>query len=134
MSSIEYLTNRFVYKSDGKVDNWQIMQPNADGKYIGDCDDFCVTALYFTTGSLLAFWKALIFGSAKVHYVTTSNGGGHAVLEYEGEFLDNWSLQWVSKGYMEIQYGHKFSKWQFLWFITAIKMLFGKIKAVVKGK
>lgn len=129
--SIQYLANRFEYKSDGKFDNWQIMEQNADGKFVGDCDDFCVTALYFTTDSLFKFWKELIVGSAKVHFVKTSNGGGHAVLEYDGMFIDNWSRSWVSKQYMEDTYGHEFSRIAFLWPITAIKMLFGKIKRTV---
>jgi hypothetical protein len=85
------------------------MKPDADGKYRGDCDDFALTALFIETGSLSKFWYELIFGSAKVFMVTTSNGGGHAVLRYNGQYIDNWSRSWVSREHMESVYGHKFS-------------------------
>jgi len=104
------------------------MKPDADGKYRGDCDDFVLTALFIETGSLSKFWYELIFGSAKVFLVTTSNGGGHAVLRYNGRYIDNWSRSWVSREHMESVYGHKFSAWLFPWNATALKMLLGKIK------
>ena len=128
MAPLNDLVTRFEYRSDGKVDTWRILKPNGNGTYIGDCDDFALTALYLTTGSLWRFWAALIFGSAKVYYVVTSTGGGHAVMRYKGRYIDNWSRDWVSRGFMERTYGHAFSPWQFVWQVTAIKMALGKLK------
>jgi hypothetical protein len=129
VTPINDLVTGFKYESDGKIDTWTILQPNADGEYVGDCDDFALTALYLSTGSLWRFWFELIFGSAKVCYVVTYTGGGHAVLRYKGQYIDNWSLTWVTKENMETTLGHTFSLWLFPWPITAIKMLLGKIKS-----
>ena len=119
------LETGFVYQSDGKVDSWRILTVD---DLRGDCDDFACTALYIATGSLWPFWVALIFGSAKIHYVTTTNGVGHAVLQYEGLYIDNWSRKYVTKHFMEDTYGHQFSRWMFIWPQTAIKMVLGKLK------
>lgn len=118
------LETGFVYQSDGKVDSWRILDVS---DLRGDCDDFACTALYIATGLLWSLWAALVFSSAKIHLVTTANGGGHAVLEYEGMYIDNWSRKHVTKQCMEDTYGHKFSKWMFIWPQTAIKMILGRL-------
>jgi len=130
---MEHLVEQFEYKSDGKLDTWRIMTPDEDGKYRGDCDDFAVTALYISTGSLIKFWYELIFGSAKVHMVTTASGGGHAVLEYKGVYIDNWTLAWVPREYMEVVLGHQFKSWMFVWPISALKMFYGKVQGVLRS-
>ena len=117
----------FVYTSD-QIDAWRILDV---GDLRGDCDDFACTALYIATGSLWSFWAALVFGSAKIHYVVTTNGGGHAVLQYDGLYIDNWSRKYVTKQHMEDVYGHQFSRCMFIWPQTAIKMIMGKL---FKGK
>jgi hypothetical protein len=121
--TLDYLAKSFVYQSDGKIDSWCILDVS---NLRGDCDDYACTALYILTGSLCAFWIALIFGSAKMHFVTTKTGGGHLVLGYNGEYIDNWSRKLVTKQHME-SLGHKFHDWKFPFWITAMKMLFGKV-------
>jgi hypothetical protein len=120
----------FIYQSDGKVDSWRILTVE---DLRGDCDDFAVTALYISTGSLIKFWYELIFGSAKVHMVTTASGGGHAVLEYKGVYIDNWTLAWVPREYMEVVLGHQFKSWMFVWPISALKMFYGKVQGVLRS-
>jgi len=122
------LATGFIYTSE-KTDNWRILTV-ADLR--GDCDDFACTALFIAAGSLWSFWMALVFGSAKVHFVTTANGGGHVVLEYEGMCIDNWSRKYVTMQWMEDTYGHQFHLWLFPFWVTAIKMLYGKLK-IAKG-
>lgn len=126
MTPINDLVTGFEYRLDGVIDTWRILTPDASGRYVGDCDDFALTALYLSTGSLWKFWFELIFGRAKIHYVW-ADGGGHAVLRYKGQYIDNWSMAWVTREHME-NLGHSFSSWQFLWFITAVKMVLGKFK------
>jgi len=123
--TLDDLATGFTYQSDGKFDSWRILDVS---DLHGDCDDFACTALYIATGSLWSFWMALVFGSAKIHFVTTANGGGHAVLKFAGMYIDNWSRKYVTKQYMEDTYGHKFHKWQYPFWVTAIKMLLGKFK------
>lgn len=122
------MIKNFIYDPDRKVDTWSIMRPGADGAYRGDCDDYAVTTLYLYTGSLWRFWASLIFGSAKIHFVTTVDGGGHAVLQYNGMYIDNWTQSWVSRNHMETVCGHEFSSWLFPWPTTALKMLLGKLR------
>jgi len=124
--TLDELATGFEYESE-KTDNWRILKLDQHGKCNGDCDDYACTALYIVTGSLWGFWKALILGDAKIHYVITANGGGHAVLGYKDEYIDNWSRKFVSKNFMQSTYGHNFHGWLFPWFVTAIKMAAGKL-------
>lgn len=119
-------TENYVYKFDPSYDQWRILKGD---KYEGDCEDFALSVLYYVicNESLLAFWRELIFGKAKIHYV--SNDGGHAVLQWNGKYIDNWTKDWVSKEDME-RLGHKFDPWMFTWFQVAIKMLYGRFKAL----
>lgn len=127
MTQVNDLVANFEYRLDGKYDTWRIMKPDERGRYVGDCDDFALTALYLVTGSLWRFWVELILGSAKIYYVWTERGG-HAVLYHKGLYIDNWSMAWVTREYMEVSLGHSFSSWQFLWPVTIVKMVLGKFK------
>jgi predicted transglutaminase-like cysteine proteinase len=129
LSNVKILASNWVYKSDGKVDTWRILKPNEQGKYVGDCDDFVITALYLSTGTLSKFWLALILGSAKICYVTTIAGGGHAVLKYKGMYIDNWTKEWVTKDHMQQEVKHVFSMWMYPWTTVVIKMLLGKFQS-----
>lgn len=39
--TLEYLNKNYIYQGDKPLDIWQEMQPNKDGKYLGDCEDLC---------------------------------------------------------------------------------------------
>ena len=121
--TLDELATSFKYTSE-KRDTWRILSLS-DCR--GDCDDYACTALYIVKGSLWAFWVALIFGSAKIHFVTTHTGGGHAVLGYNGMYIDNWSRKFVTKEYMQNTLGHRFDSWRFPFWATASKMLCGKL-------
>lgn len=41
--TLQELNLNYVYKADKRFDTWQEMQPNADGKYMGDCEDYAIT-------------------------------------------------------------------------------------------
>jgi hypothetical protein len=122
MLTLDELATGFVYRGD-KTDTWRILD-RSDLR--GDCDDYACTALFIATGSMWSFWMALIFGSAKIHYITTHNGVGHAVLQFEGMYIDNWTRKYVTKQYMEDICGHKFHWFWFPFPATALKMALGR--------
>jgi hypothetical protein len=119
---VDDLIARFEYVADDG-DTWHIMRDS----YRGDCEDFALTALYLLEGkSLLRFWWALLSRRAKICRVT--NGGtGHAVLRYEGQYIDNWTLAFVDRAHME-GLGHKFSRVTYLPYQVALKLLAGIVQ------
>ena len=68
------------------------------------------------------FWN-LIFGGYKVKFCTV-RGEGHAVLRYDGEYLDNIQKKWCSKKYLEDR-GYDFHNQWFWWNVVAVKLLQG---------
>ena len=121
---------RYEYKYDpDKIDVWKIPKQDSDGKYRGDCEDAALGVLYYVIceESLFAFWYQLIFGQAKIHYV--DNNGGHAVLQLDGMYIDNWTKEWVTKEHME-SLGHVFHKRDYLFYQVALKMLYTKIRGI----
>lgn len=127
--AISQFARNFVYKADPKrLDKWIIItEVDKKGKYHGDCEDFALTALYKASGENIFkfFWYLLTF-QAMIWHVTTVNGGGHAVLSFRGKYLDNWTLEPVSKEEMIEKTGHTF-KFPYVFPLFAIKMLFGFI-------
>lgn len=128
MANINDLIDNWDYESDEKIDNWEILEPNAAGIYQGDCDDYACTALYILSGcSLKNYWKNLITGKAKIHFVTVQ-GVGHAVAQYQNQYIDNIQNELCSRKDLEtwsIPYKFKF-KCPVIF--IAFKMLIGKIK------
>lgn len=122
------LANNFGYKSDGKLDNWRIMDPD---NYVGDCDDYAVTALYLECNkSLLKFWWMLITFQAIFWFTKSPAGGGHLVLWVRGEgYIDNWANRLYRPK-------EEFSEYKFLFPfpfpLVAMKMAFGKIVSVIR--
>ena len=126
---LQTLNENYVYKYDRKLDSWQVMKLE-NGKYYGDCEDYSLTVLFciVSNGSWFTFWK-LLFTKAKMHYV--ENNGGHAVLQVDGKYIDNWTKEWVTKEHME-SLGHKFHRYQYLPFQVALKMLIGKVTCLIR--
>jgi len=128
MATLNDLIRDWDYQADIYADNWEILVPDADGAYRGDCDDFAVTALYLISGESLAkFWRALLTRRAKMYFVKVG-GVGHAVLECQGRYIDNIQRRWVTREELlssEPPYDFKFRCW--VPFI-AVKMALGKLK------
>lgn len=88
-SAIAELKTRFRYKVDKPFDSWRVMADD-DGDWLGDCDDFAVTALWLLVGrSRAAFVSALIKGTAELWYVTTQRGTPHMTLRWRGAWICN---------------------------------------------
>lgn len=118
----------FEYKPE-QGDRWRILKQDSDGLFRGDCEDYALSVLYYIVcdESLFAFWYQLIFGQAKIHYV--DNNGGHAVLQLDGMYIDNWTKEWVTKEHME-SLGHVFHPWMFNAYQVALKMIYAKIRGI----
>jgi hypothetical protein len=128
--NLKDFTDRYIYRYDPKsYDQWRIPKLE-DGKYQDDCDGFSLGVLYYVicNESLFTFWYQLIFGKAKIHYV--DNNGGHAVLQLDGMYIDNWTKEWVTKEHME-SLGHVFHPWMFNAYQVALKMIYAKIRGLL---
>lgn len=122
---LEYLNENFTYKYDkneyGKRDAWYVMK---HVPFDGDCEDYSLTYLWHTSGrSYLKMFFSLAFGKSKICFCTV-RGEGHAVLRYNGEYLDNIQKKWCSKKYLEDR-GYDFHKVHFWWNVVAVKLLQG---------
>jgi hypothetical protein len=90
---LKKLLRVFVYKPDGRIDSWRILE----GNYEGDCDDFALTLLYKLSGdSLFKFWFNLITLRATFWFCKSPSGSGHLLLKYDGLFSDNTMDHWYS--------------------------------------
>ena len=115
----------FRYKKDpsGK-DTWYIPK-----KPEGDCEQFALGLLWILSEKKLdKFWFNLVFGKNKLHYVTTKNGVGHVVLQDGGQYIDNWTREFVSRREME-KLGHRFSGGLYRWYHVAIKFLITELRS-----
>jgi len=121
---LDTFNSLFEYKAD-QGDQWRILKQDSDGLMRGDCEDYALSVLYYVIAekSLLKFWW-LLLTKAKIHYVR--NNGGHAVLQLDGKYIDNWTKEFVTKEHME-SLGHKFHWGFYLTYQVALKMLFTKV-------
>jgi hypothetical protein len=122
---------RYEYKYDAKSrDRWRVLKPDADGMFRGDCEDYSLSVLYYVVSreSWLKFWFYLITFQAHLCGCYTKNGGGHAVLRFHNDYIDNWTKQWVDRDHMK-GLGHNFWPLYKTTIATtvAFKMLWAKI-------
>lgn len=107
---LNYLNKRFKYTSDGSTDNWKLMKEDKDGFLRGDCEDYSLWVAFYLIAnqSWWVLWWYVLSRKVKFHQVRTLDGWvGHCVLEYNGKFIDNWHLGWVSKSSMESKFKFK---------------------------
>ena len=115
MNKTKQLKDNWEYQYDKEayemLDLWRILKPDANGVYHGDCEDFGLTwAFLECDSSYMKLFKAMVTGRVKVWYVLAGEQrGGHAVLEIDGKFIDNWSKALVSRKFMEDTYNHQFT-------------------------
>ena len=127
--TLEDFNKLYRYRSDpAGIDQWLIPRVDDDGLLQDDCDGFSLGVIYYVLAeeSLFKFWE-LLATRAKIHYV--DNNGGHAVLQFDGKYIDNWTQEWVTKEHME-SLGHKFHKRDYMFYQVALKMLNTKIRGI----
>lgn len=84
--AIDAVNAKFKYEKDEGIDRWEVMGSDMRG----DCEDYALTiAKLHSEKWTTFFWR--LFGNQyyKIWYVKTKSGAGHAVLEVEGQFIDN---------------------------------------------
>ena len=83
--AIDAVNAKFKYKKDEGIDRWEVMGSDMQG----DCEDYALTISYLHSGSWKTFFWRWMTGYYKMWYVTTKKGRGHAVLEVQGKYIDN---------------------------------------------
>jgi hypothetical protein len=127
---LEKFNSLYSYKYDAfGRDSWRVLRLDKLGQYQGDCEDYALSVLFYVVSreSWLRFWMLLLMFEAKLCYVTTKNGGGHAVLRFGDMYIDNWTQDWVSKAQMK-ELGHQFHNWKFIPTTVAIRMMMAKLR------
>ena len=127
---LEKFNSLYSYKYDAfGRDSWRALRLDKLGQYQGDCEDYALSVLFYVVSreSWLRFWMLLLMFEAKLCYVTTKNGGGHAVLRFGDMYIDNWTQDWVSKAQMK-ELGHQFHNWKFIPTTVAIRMMMAKLR------
>jgi len=82
--------SRFTYQSDeGKfIDDWKIVK-HTDA-FEGDCEDYSLALLWMlSNGSFWTFWWNVFSFKGVVWFCKTRSGGGHAMLRWKGQWVDN---------------------------------------------
>lgn len=114
MTLQEFNTN-YVYQSDKAkysfIEVWEVIEPNSDGKYLGDCESYCLTLIDKVDG----------FQDLELWYCKL-NGVGHCVGRLAGMWIDCNMRRFVGElpnGYTEPR--------KYLWIEIVIKRLVGKL-------
>ena len=97
--ALDDVNERFVYRADGDVDDWDIIR--GDDAIEGDCEDYALAVLWNLSGQswLKFFWLLLSF-QAVIWHVKSYQGNGHAVLWYKGYWCDNMMNNWYETKHM----------------------------------
>jgi len=125
--AIKTVNAKFKYKKDGVIDRWRVMGSNMSG----DCEDYALTITYLHSENWKTFFWRWMTGYYKMWFVKTKNGNGHAVLEVEGKFIDNFYRALVPE--MKL---HEF-KWVYPRFMLLGKLFWSLVLGLadaVRGK
>jgi len=108
---------------------WTILKKTP---FHGDCEDYSLTLLYLINDeSMWGFWKDIITYKARMRYCTIG-GEGHAVLEYDGMFIDNIQKKWCTKETMQAD-KYKFNRFPYNPITVFFKLhVIGRIKWLSK--
>ncbi len=105
---VSSFNSKWKYRKDkdqyGMLDAWKIIySENAEGKYVGDCEDYALSILYRLCGeNHFKMWWMLITHQAGICLVGPSQlKVSHAVLRYKGEYVDNWTKKFGPKSAIE---------------------------------
>ena len=126
---VDHLNKTWKYRYDSEqfqtAEFWTILK---EEPYQGDCEDYSLTLLYnINNKSMLGFWKDILTFKAKMCFCRVG-GVGHAVLRYDGMYIDNIQRKWHTKEHLEAQ-GYKFSRWFYTPIDVVTKLyIIGKIK------
>ena len=109
--------SNFIYESDGIIDSWRVLK---GPEKRGDCDDYAITTIYENENRVVI---PILSGKYKLHFVRTSDGGKHVVLQCGNLYIDNITQKWVTKDKLPYDFVMTFPR-----AIILIKLLLGRIK------
>lgn len=120
---LENLNKNYIYKTDhnnyGRVEYWQVMNPNEKGQYIGDREDYCLTLK-----KLIPQFKDWDLYFCKI------NGNGHCILYKNGDVIDcNIKSVTTFEQYCKIYKVTEFKKYN--WFTIFSKLLFANMFKII---
>jgi len=110
-----HVNETWEYRKDGWLDQWSFSTP-------GDCENYSLLILKAIYGSKDAAKAALRKGDAHIWYAKTDRGDGHAVLEYQGAYIDNRTRHWVDD---PDDLRPCSLKWRYPWVVMMIRMAIG---------
>lgn len=118
--TLDQLNKNYIYTSDTikfkRVEHWEIMTPDADGKYRGDCEDYVLTL------------KAKIDGFSNIDlYYCKIFGNGHCIGIRNGMIIDCNAKRWLDIHEYTAQYQMTDLK-KYTWFILLFKKLQAKVQ------
>ena len=114
--AVDKVNEDWVYQPDRSVDRWSFSTP-------GDCENYSLRVLSKIGGSNKEAYYMLMNQEAYIWYVKTLSGNGHAVLEYQGRFVDNRYQEW--KDSLDDMRLLDSPRKRYSRFQISIKMLFG---------
>jgi hypothetical protein len=119
------LNKNFIYQSDKNLDNWKEMGLNKDGKYYGDCEDYCITVKKNVPD--FKDWD---------YYYCKLNSVGHCVLIKNTDIIDcNCKKVLSIEHYTNLYNATNFKKYNQL--VVFSKIMFSKILSIyekIRGK
>ena len=107
---VKEIAKNFQYKADMfKFLDWWFILREWDGKLVGDCEDFSLTAIWrLCNRNVLAFlWKVVITHQYRIYFCMTAKGERHAVGYAQDLWFDNWTLEALPKEEFLQKTGHK---------------------------
>ena len=107
---VKDIAAKFEYKADiFKFFDWWFVLREWDGKLMGDCEDFSLTAIWrLCDCDIFTFlWKVCILHQYRIYFATTKNGVFHAIGNAQDLWFDNWTLEALPKEEFLSRTGHK---------------------------
>ena len=89
--TLKEFNSKYVYKSDTnkfgtRLDIWEIIKPDENGMYYGDCESYCLTIQ-----ELIPEYKDIDLYYCKI------NGNGHCIMMKNGMILDCNAKDWITR-------------------------------------
>jgi hypothetical protein len=116
---LEQFNKQYKYKSDKEkyctsLDIWEIIKPNKEGIYEGDCESYCRTLKHLDWQ--FKYWD---------YYYCKLDGVGHCVLYKDAEIIDcnTQKIVYIDE-YCKMYKVTEFKKYN--WFVVFSKILFAR--------
>lgn len=117
---LEQFNKQYKYKSDKEkfntsLDMWELIEPNKEGIYEGDCESYCRTLKHLDKS--FKDWD---------YYYCKLNNNGHCILYKDGNVIDCNIRRIVTyEKYCSLFNITKFKKYN--WFVVGSKIAFAKV-------